>query len=469
MLRLCGAGYRYPTGATPAAGPLDLDVGAGQFVLLTGPTGCGKSTLLRLAAGLLQRHGRGDVLGRVEVDGQDPGAMPPSERVGRIGFVAQEPGDQVVAGTVADEIAFGLESAGWDVDRIDARVAEVMTLMGLPPEPDRSPSALSGGQRQRLVVGAALAAEARLLLLDEPVAWIDPGAAAELMRTLRGLADDGVTIVMVEHRLTATLPFVDRLVVMSDGAIAADGPAERPPLALLRELGLVGSAATSAPDPDPGEPLLGGADLRWSYGDVDALAGVDLTVRRGERVALLGPNGAGKSTLLQLLAGHLPSDCERPDRVVDVPQDPDLALFCPPVREELGYGATEERRPPAEVDARVRSAAAALSIEDLLDRPPQALSRGQRLRTAVAAALACEPSVLLLDEPTSGQDRLQVDRMMGSLRGQTVVFATHDVGLALRHATRALVLRDGVIATEGAPDDALERAGLAAPTSLGEG
>jgi len=434
-LSMIDAAYRYPGGGGLAVGPVSLEVARGEFVLVTGPTGCGKSTMLRLAAGMLQRHGRGEVLGTVTVDGADPGGMTPAERVTQIGFVAQEPADQVVAGTIGDEIAFGLESAGWAADRIDARVAEILAQVGLPADPERSPAALSGGQRQRLVVGAALAAGANLLLLDEAIAWIDPESAIELLARLRALADTGVAVVVVEHRVDAVTPYVDRVI-----RLAPDDTYRPPP---------------PSPPAPLGADVLGGSALTWRYGAIEALRGMDFTVREGERVALLGRNGAGKSTLLGMLAGHLGKAVRASGSVVDVPQDPDLALFCATVREELGYGALEERRPPDAVAARVGAAARAVAIEDLLDRPPQALSRGQRLRTAVAAAMACEPTVLLLDEPTSGQDRAQVDRMMAALVGTTVVFATHDRRLAREHATRAVVLEDGRIVADGPPAEVL--------------
>jgi len=174
-------------------------------------------------------------------------------------------------------------------------------------------------------------------------------------------------------------------------------------------------------------------------------------------VALLGGNGAGKSTLLAALAGDLGEEATaRSGAAVDVPQDPDLALFCPTVFDELAYGPREQGEADGPVGERVDGAAGLLSIGDLLDRPPQALSRGQRLRCAVAAALSCRPEILLLDEPTSGQDAEQVEQMMRGI-GQDLgpdrllVFATHDVDLALRHATRILVLEEGRIVLDGAP------------------
>ncbi|MCB9765487.1 MAG: ATP-binding cassette domain-containing protein [Alphaproteobacteria bacterium] len=486
-LSLQALGYRYPSAASPALDGLTVEVAAGEVVLLTGPTGCGKSTALRLAAGLLQRHGAGAVQGAVSLDGQDPAAMPPHQRVRRLGFVSQEPGDQLVSRQVGDELAFAMESAGLSAAEMEARIPALLEAVGLAVGPERDTLALSGGQVQRLVTGAALSAGAQVLLLDEPLANLDPDGAAALMGRLRGLADhDGVAVLVVEHRLEACLPFLDRVVILAEGRVVAQGPARQlaPGLPLLqaaRRLGLsvpgpLDLADRLAPrDPDDaafmeaeapvtptGSALWTTGPLQWRYpgGDGDALRAAPLTLRAGERVALVGGNGAGKSTLLGLLSGALAG--ARPPRglrVIAIPQDPDLALFCPTARDELAYGPREQRLPPTEVQARVAEAAAALSVGPLLDRPPQALSRGQRLRVAVAAAVACAPDLLLLDEPTAGQDHGQVEHMMAALTAQlsggVLVFATHDLGLALRHATRALVLDAGRVLRDGPPAEVL--------------
>ncbi len=467
---LSGAGYRYPSASVWAARDVDLEVGAGEIVLLAGPTGCGKSTVLRLAAGLLQRHGDGEVAGRVAIDGADPAAARPATRVRRVGFVAQELADQLVTGTVGDELAFAQESAGVAPAAIAARLPELLAGVGLAVDPERSTAALSGGQAQRLAVGAALSAGARTLVLDEPLAHLDPTGAAALLARLRALADDGVAVLLVEHRLEACLAVADRVVVMVDGRVVASAAAAAvvpgaPIVGRMRALGLslpgeldladrlhprapeaCDYPLPPAPAVAPGRELavVRGAAFRYPGAREDALRGVDLVVRAGERVALVGGNGGGKSTLLAVLA-------KAARGVVAVPQDPDLALFCPTVREELAYGPREARA--ADVPARVAAAAAALSVAPLLDRPPQGLSRGQRLRVAVAAALACRPRLLLLDEPTAGQDHDQVERTFAALASAladgALVFATHDLDLALRWATRLVVIEGGQVVGEG--------------------
>jgi energy-coupling factor transport system ATP-binding protein len=495
-LTLKGAGYRYPSASGATVENIDLELISGEIVLLVGPTGCGKSTLLRLAAGLLQRHGHGQVQGTIRVQGADPATLPPAERAAQLGFVCQEPGDQLVAATVADELAFGMESARLEPAEMERRIPVLLEKVGLDVEADRATTALSGGQTQRLVVGAALAVDARLLLLDEPLAQLDPAGARDLLAQVRQLADAGMAALIVEHRLEACMGVVDRIVIMDQGRILRSDPiAAWSPggeaIEVARRLGLTlpglldledrrqrdatpsANASTTSPSPSSGpssslgkgpeegqgEVLGSGTDLRHRYPGTteDALAGVDFTLRTGERVALLGGNGTGKSTLLKRISGEIRGPIFAPGRrVVAVPQDPDLALFSTTVAEELAYGPREHGM---DVAAQVAASAAALSVDTLLDRAPQALSRGQRLRVAVAAALSCAPDLLLLDEPTSGQDHDQVEHMMLALRDAladgALVFATHDVGLALRHATRVIVLAAGRVVADGSPVEVL--------------
>jgi energy-coupling factor transport system ATP-binding protein len=523
MLRLEGATWRYPSASELALGPIDLEVKAGEMVLVAGPMGCGKTTLVKLVTGLLRRHGHGEAGGSVLVGGVDPASEPPSRRVARVGYVAQEPSDQMVSGSVADEIAFSLRLLGWEEARVKARVEELALALGLPEDLDRPPLQLSGGQQQRLAVAASLAAGAGLLLLDEPLSQLDPVAASDLLTRLAALAEKGVAVVIVEHRLQVCLPVCQRLVLLQRGRVRWDGLASRPPAALVRELGLalpglsdldlrleaaglaaadVGRSAltrnrptpTSGSQRDTGERLLEAVDLSFRYPDGPvALVRVSLGLRSGERLALLGPNGSGKSTLLALLAGEASPDGGRVvyeagkpgagrrsashdrsraglGRPLLVPQNPDLTLFCETVRDELAYGPKEAGLPVARVHDRVRRASETFSLDDLLERPPQALSRGQRLRTAVAAVVACAPRILLLDEPTSGQDHEKVQQLMVALteffREGAWVFATHDVDLALRHATRVIALEEGRVVFDGTPTELLARPASTIPFPL---
>lgn len=488
MLRLEGLGYTYPSAAAATLTDVHLHLKPGALTLLTGPSGSGKSTLLRLAAGLSQRHGQGRVTGRALVDGAEVERLAPAERARRLAFVSQEPGDQLLTGTLGDELAFGMESAGVAPAQINAALIPALARVGLPTDPERSTRALSGGQAQRLVVAAAMVAGAKLLLLDEPLAMLDPAGAEALMRQLRAACDDGAAALLVEHRLEQCLPYADALVILGDdGAVLAQGPARPMDAAVAAALERLGIDAPElwrferlvhptpiaalrrrpglSPPPAPvftptGPPALQAGPLRHRYarGAPLALDLERLTLHPGERVALVGGNGAGKSTLLLALRGALPAGPVRAQgRIVHVPQDPDLSLICETVRDELALGPEEAGLQGEALTARVRRAAAEFGIEALLDEAPQALSRGQRQRVAVAAAVAADPAVLALDEPTAGQDSASLERLMLGLRAfpGALLFATHDLRLTLRHATRAIVLHEGRVVRDGPPNLAL--------------
>jgi energy-coupling factor transporter ATP-binding protein EcfA2 len=454
-----GLRWTWPDG-TPGLGPLDLQLEGGALVLVTGPSGAGKSTLLRLLAGLLGGDGRG---GSVALDGVDPATLRGAARARRVGFVAQVPGDQLVAGTVRDELAFGPEGACEPPAEMRAQVLTEITRLGLPDR--RRTSALSGGQQQRLAAAAARACGAPLLLLDEPLAWLDQEAAAALIADLRRLADRGTLVIVAEHRLDALRPVADRELRLTGGASwtqeARDGLDSFADQTGARSLST--GSSTSAARREPGawtdqgaDPVGSGQGGREPRVDQppgqavgsgrhprDAITLRPARVTRGgwtldverwtqgatERVALVGPNGAGKSTLLAALAAAVGGL-----RVVRLPQDPDLALFSATVREEIAWAGGGD----------VDGLAARLGLQRLLDRPPHALSRGERLRVAVAAALAARPALLLLDEPTAGQDPEHADAVLAALSaaGVAVVVATHDPRV-VAWADRTAQLRGG--------------------------
>lgn len=408
---------------------VSLALDPGRRVLLTGPSGSGKSTLLRVLAGL-----------RVPVSGT-------VERDGRVGFVFQEPGDQLVAGTVGEELRLAARAAGHTVEP-----RALLDAVGLDVPLHTPPHALSGGQQQRLAVAACLAQDARVLLLDEPLAHLDPEGARDLLALTRELAEDGRAVCMVEHRLEATVAWADEVLVLDAGRLASleptveafEGLGLRAPSRLvfggvdgLRALG-----SRSSRDHAVGPCLWSGELPAVERGGREVTASTPIALHRGERLALMGANGAGKSTLLEACARGLGR------RAVWVPQDPDLSLFHDTVAEELVSGADE------------RGVSAAVGLEELglagLDgRAPQSLSKGQRLRLAVGAALAVAPDVLLLDEPTAGQHAEAVAEVMEQVTrvqaDRAVVFATHDLELALRWATRIAFVSEGRIVASGAP------------------
>jgi len=474
MLRANGLSYRYPSASEPNLDAVSLSAPRGQLVVLAGPTGSGKSTLLRMLAGLTQRHGQGDHHGEVSIDGMDIPSMTPRQRAQHLAFVSQSPEDQIVCQTVIDELCFGLENACAQADIIEPTAMEWLGKVGLSFPPTHRTSAMSGGEQQRLVVGSALAAGSRLALLDEPLAQLDPSGAAELVRLMRALADEGFTVVVAEHRLPMLWAVADRLIVLDAGRVCSDTPIESAPISDLKALGLAippmlefttladgrelsfrpPGDLNPAPEPHTTRFDIGAARVVYEGTERPALQTNAFTMSLGERIAILGPNGSGKSTLLRHMRdamGH---------RSVMVPQNADLTLFNPTVFDEIAFGPRERGHDDSQISTIVDSVSQQLGLNTLVDRAPHSLSMGQRVRLAVASALSCETELLLLDEPTSGQDAGQLQEMMTNLStardASTLVFTTHDVSMALMHSTRVLMMEHGQIKFDGTPAAAME-------------
>ncbi len=504
-------GFTFAGRDTPSLAEISFSLEPGSWTVVTGRTGSGKTTLLRALAGLIPRHTSGRMQGRVVLFGDDTGDARFWESPGRVGLVQQSPDDQICTTSVMAEMAFGLENLAMPPEEIGRRIEAGLQQVDLVEMADARVRELSGGQKQRLILASVLAMQPGLLLLDEPLSQLDPQAAADLLDTLKRLRDDRMTIVIVEHRLDEILPLADRVLVLDRGQLVANDRADDS-LALetsftahglqlpdilwlanrlgkkeVRTAAELVAAVPAAKNPTPKTtqqrsrdnsnrvPLLSTEELAYSYPGMRQPVWSDISLRIGqyERVALVGPNGSGKSTLLAVLAGLLrptaggirlaPDDDSRGRCCGLVLQNPDLTLFCRTVHDELAFGPRQLGRTGEEIDRWSVQAAGAMSIESLWDQSPQALSQGERLRTAVAATLAMHPRLLLLDEPTTGQDLRQVHAVMDAVEQQidiqdttgAVLFSTHDLRAVVRHADRVLVLAEGGLAADCTPEELL--------------
>ncbi len=450
----------------PVLDGVDLRVRPGERVLLLGASGSGKSTLLQAWAGVLGGDDEGVQAGALTVDGVEPGAAR-----GRVGLLLQDPDAQLVLARAGDDVAFGPENLGVPAEEIARRVPAALAAVGLGGLAlDHDTSRLSGGQKQRLALAGVMAMHPGALLLDEPTAQLDPEGVREVAGAVAALvADRSMTLLVVEHRVDVWAPLVDRVVVLEGGRVVADGPTgevlEAQGAALAaRGVWVPGRApahpvAASTP---AGDALLTARDLavRPAGGAVVA-RGIDLEVRAGEVVALTGPNGAGKSTLLLTLAGLLPAaegsvvatipddaageqptgsdpaawrSAELVARIGVVFQNPEHQFVAPTVREELAVGPVALGREPQRVADDVDALLDPLRLRHLAPASPFTLSGGEQRRLSVATALATAPPVLLLDEPSFGQDSrtwAELAALLAAHRdgGGAVVMATHDRAL----------------------------------------
>jgi energy-coupling factor transport system ATP-binding protein len=426
--------FSYGGDGRPALSGISFAVEPGEVVVLAGRSGCGKTTLIRALAGLVPHFHGGRFVGRVEVCGRDTRRVRPAELAGAVATLFQDPEDQVVFGGVLAEVSFGIENTGAPAGRIEELAYAALEDVGADHLAERKVAELSGGELQRVCLASTLALRPALLLLDEPTSQLDVGAARSLLMLVRRLAHErGTAVVVSEQRVAHAVDVADRIVRLDGGRVVFDGlPRDVGDVSLLRR------RPARCLLPLPGEALCRLEDVHYRYGDgPPVLAATSLALCRGQIVALTGPNGSGKSTLGKLVAGLLEPDegtvvCT--GRAAYLTQDPGRYLARERCDEEVALGARDK-------DAAVR-ALADVGLSGSEARHPRDLSSGERERLAVAAVLATEPDVLVLDEPTRGIDPEARARLADLLRRQAskraTLLITHDLELAAAVADRVV-------------------------------
>jgi energy-coupling factor transporter ATP-binding protein EcfA2 len=495
--------FQYRSRPEPAIREVSFTLNSGEMLLIAGSSGCGKTTLARCINGLIPRSYGGMRSGKVLLHGKDVSEMSLVQVAQVVGTLLQDPERQIVASNVYNEIAFGPENLGLPRDEIIRRVEQVIKRLNIEHLRGRDTFTLSGGEKQKVALAGLLVMQPSILLLDEPLASLDPASAHEALAVFRSLADEGTTILLVEHRVEDALASrPDRLLYMEDGSVHYLGPInDLPPNIDHRQVKLPADWVVRRirklnesvkPHPAPqvqvdAKTLVSFENVGFSYSPdlPQVLHNVNLQIRQGDMIAVLGPNGAGKSTLVKHAIGLLKPTSGRvlvngaDTRHLSVAQvartlgyvfqSPTHMLFAPTVREELAFGPQNLGYSPTEIERNVKESVGTVNLTGLEEYPPLGLSFGQQKRTTIASVLAMRSKIMVMDEPTAGQDFANYTRFMDAMcsadEGRksllsenfaATLFITHDIDLAVTYANRVLLVGNGRIVADGPPEEVLK-------------
>lgn len=492
--------FAYPEQEQNALCDLSFTINQGEFLILCGLSGCGKTTLLRHLKTCLTPHGGRS--GEIYYKGTPLAEVDERTQAQEIGFILQSPENQVVTDKVWHELAFGLESLGYDTPTIRRRVAEIVAFFGIENWFYKNVNELSGGQKQLLSLASVMVMQPSVLVLDEPTSQLDPIAAADFLALLGKINRElGTTIILTEHRLEEAFPFATRVIVMEKGCIICDDSPEKVGLQLKEKVNGMFLAMPTAmrvwagvktkldcpitvrdgkdflnkrkteealrPLPEAKHPLcqdevvLEAEELwfRYEKESADVLRGFSITLHKGEFYALLGGNGAGKTTALKVLFGLKQAyrgEVTRHGKVAYLPQNPQVLFVKRTVREDLYEVYRGEKMAKENQDKQIARVVKICGLAGLLDQHPYDISGGEQQRLALAKVLLTAPEILLLDEPTKGFDAEFKQTFAGIIKqlnrqGVTVLMVSHDVCFCAEHAGRCGMFFDGSIVAEGSP------------------
>lgn len=502
-------GFRYNSRTTPAIEDINLHLEPGQIVLLAGSSGCGKTTLMRCVNGLIPHTYQGYMQGEIELYGKSIKGMGLAEISKHVGTLLQDPERQILGTYVINEVCFGLESQGMPREEMIQRAEKALERLHITHLKDKETHYTSGGEKQKVALAGVLAMEPNILLLDEPLASLDPASAREALLAFRELADEGLSILLVEHRVEDVLEInPEKVIYMDNGRVVYQGDVKGlletadytriklPAQTVMRRAKgkPFEECCFAVPAFDPqSEPLVSFQDVCFRYKEdgPEVLHGINLDIRAGEVIAILGHNGSGKTTTVKQALGLLkPTSGQvllegvetRKTTVANVAktigyvfQSPSQMLFAPTVREELAFGPENLGMDKETVSQNVDWAIETVHLEHELPMPPLALSFGQQKRVSIASVLSMKSRILMMDEPTSGQDYWNYQSFMNTILQtpgfDAILFITHDLDLALTYANRVVVLYGGQVMADGSPyevfaDDEQLRQWRLLPTSL---
>ncbi len=526
-------GFQYTAQAEPTLFDIDLTIRRGEKVLIAGPSGCGKSTLAHCINGLVPASYPGKITGSLTVKGQNAQKLGLFGLSKVVGTVLQDSDGQFIGLTVAEDIAFALENDCIPLGQMRTQVERVADLVDIRRVLGHAPHQVSGGQKQRVSLAGVMVNDLDVLLFDEPLANLDPATGKQAMELIDDIQKrTGCAVIIIEHRLEDVLHrHIDRVVLMGDGRILSDSSPDallssdlltksgiREPL-YVTALKYAGVSLTPAmhpasletltlseaqkaqvrnwfealpiPGPQAEAPLLLEAkNIDFTYpGGHHTLKNISLSIRRGEMLSVVGTNGAGKSTFSKAVCGFVrpqsgtmtldghdladDSIKQRADRIGYVMQNPNQMISKPQIFDEVAFGLRNRGIPEAEVKPRVEAALQVCGLYPFRNWPVSALSYGQKKRVTIASILVLQPDMILLDEPTAGQDLRHYTEIMDFLTelnrsGITVVLITHDMHLMLEYTPRAVVFHDGQVICDASAAGVLNSPDIVARAHLKE-
>lgn len=508
--------FRYRDREELAIRDISFEISPGELVLLAGASGSGKTTLIRCINGLTPRSYKGELHGTIKVMGQETCELKLAQISQMVGTVLQDPERQILGTRVINEVAFGLENLNLPREEIIERVDIALEYLNILELRERETFSLSGGEKQKIALAGILAMRPSILLLDEPLASLDPASAQGTLALVRRLKDEGLTVLLVEHRVEDVLNIhPDRVMFMADGELRYLGTVEglnkvvdyteiKMPAPVI-----ISRAADNPPPAEviftPAEPadtsewatpekpaLVSFENVGFEYqSNMPVLKDINLDIHRGDVIAVLGPNGAGKTTLVKHAIGllkpkqghvwvngmdsHKISVAKIASTLGYVFQSPSHMLFAPTVKEELSFGPKNLGHDPQMIEKEVKEAIKIVNLEGREQDPPLALSFGQQKRVSIAAVLAMRSRILVMDEPTAGQDYKNymdfMDAILQLPNFEAILFITHDTDLAVIYSNRVLLVNDGLLVADGPPHEVLNdfellKASRVVPTSL---
>ena len=513
MIKIENLTYYYPNATTPALDNINLEIEDGEFILFVGPSGCGKSTLVQCLNGIIPKVAGGDLQGKIRIGGKDISSCKVYQLSRHVGMVFQNPNTQLFGLTVEEDVAFGPENLGIAREEIQKLVEKSVGIVGIEKLRKRFTFTLSGGEKQRTAIAGTLSMEPKILVLDEPTSDLDPVGTKQVLETVKRLNKDrAITIILIEHKIDEVFCLADRTIVMDRGRIILDGKTcdvftrnldllesigIYPPQLIrlskmlgvkpsLKEMysylnGLNGSFKEFSEENPTKKSSTGVVfkDVWFSYrSETPALKGIDLEIKKGEFIALIGSNGSGKTTLLGCLIGFIKpgkgrilidgqdiknsSVSELAVKVGYLFQNPDLQLFTDTVAQEVGFGLKNRSQAAVDINKNVAQALEIMELSEYRDRHPHSLSRGQRQRLAVASIISMEQDIIVLDEPTSGQDRGHLNKFLCQIKklndaGKTIIMITHDMNIVAEYARRTVVMDEGKILMDGSTREVFSR------------